>query len=151
MLQLQFIIVPAVTLLFILVTLALIIIGRIREGSWFSDSWGIHGWGVGAVFTGVVATIMTLVSVVLFIPFNAKYLTFNEVVGKVDTATNRFVSGTGDLSGDYILRISGQPGVYNVQDDRIQGVKVGDRVDLTCTVEWVYAGQDQNNCFIRSW
>jgi hypothetical protein len=155
MLQLQFIIVPtAFVVLAAFTWLAFILAARAhkRSSGRFANDWIDSGWAFGAIMGSIFSGVLLIVTVVILIPFNAKYWTYDHVAGTVASVTNRFVSGTGDLSGgDYVLGIAGQPGVYNVQDDRIQGVNVGGRVDLTCTVQWVYAGQDQNNCFIRSW
>lgn len=154
-LQLQFIIVPLVALVLAVVAVALLVrYFKTREIQFQHGSTVFYtkdGLGVSAVFVSVFAGIAILVTAILLVPFSPKYWVYEHVEGTVASVLNRFVSGTGDLSNDYVLRIDGQPGVFNVQDNRIQGVKIGDPVDLTCTVQWVYAGQDQNNCFIRSW
>jgi hypothetical protein len=154
-LQLQFIIVPLVALVLAFVAVTLLLrYFKTREVEYRHGnlvSYTKDGLGVAGVFVSVFAGIAILVTAVLLIPFNPKYWVYEHVDGTVASVSNRFVSGTGDLSSDYVLRIDGQPGVFNVQDNRIQGVKIGDPVDLTCAVQWVYAGQDQNNCFIRSW
>lgn len=157
MVQPQFIILPAVTLVVIAVTFFCIVkakraMKKPSRWSYVEPHWIDSGWGFGSIFSSLAAGVLILATIGTLIPFNPTYWTFNHVHGTVTSVSNRFVNGTGDLSaGDYVLRIDGRPDVYNVQDNRIQGVKIGDPVDLTCTVEWVYAGQDQNNCFIRSW
>lgn len=156
MLQLQFIIVPLVALVLVAAAVFAFVMAHramSKPSPWVyhNRSWMDSGWSLAAIFGAVFAGVMVVVVLVMFIPFNAKYLTFNHVEGTIQSVSNRFVDGTGDLSSDFALRLDGEPGVYSVQDSRIQGVKTGDHVDLTCTVEWVYAGEDKNNCFIRSW
>lgn len=150
MLQLQFIIVPTVALCLAVVSAALLVrYFRTRKPDFVGYTKA--GLGMAAAFLTTFAGFAILGTLILLIPFSPTYWTYNHVGGTVLSVSNRFVDGTGDLSSDYVLRIQGQPGVYNVQDNRIQGITIGDPVDLTCTVQWVYAGQDQNNCFIRSW
>lgn len=152
MLQLQIIILTIVSVIAILITLALFFMGwRSMKKNGDSGLLLNSGWSFAGVSVGIGTAMLVISTLVALIPFNATYWTYNHVDGKVSSVSNRFVDGTGDLSGDFVLKIAGHEGVYNVQDNRIQGVKIGDHVDLTCTVQWVYAGQDQNNCFIRSW
>lgn len=147
-LQLQFVILPIVTLA--LLGLGFPLYWRHRKdrdyGMW-------SGWQIFTGFwTGMLGLVFLLITFGVMIPFNPTYWTYNHVYGTVSSVSNRFINGTGDLSDvDYVVSLKGMPGVYNVQDNRIQGVKIGGTVDLTCTVQWVYQGQDQNNCFIRSW
>jgi hypothetical protein len=153
-LQLQFIILPLVAIAFLAWWPLFIKEHRKYKakprGLYGSEMW--EGWRIFvSCWLGVLGGILAIAVLICMIPFSPKYWTYNHVEGTVSTSSNRFVYGTGNLSGDIVIGIAGQPGVYNIQDDRIQAAKIGDHVDLTCTVEWVYAGQDQNNCFIRSW
>lgn len=157
MLQLQFVILPIVTVVLLAVAgLLLWLYFRLRRdtGRWTligEKDWTHGGLCLSGSILGSFGGFALITTLIMMVPFNPTYWTYNHVEGSVASVTNRFVGGTGDLSGDYVLRLDGESGVFNVQDNRIQGVKIGDHVDLTCTVQWVYAGQDQNNCFIRSW
>lgn len=156
--QPQFIILPIATLLLIAAGLTFVMLfyrlrtdtGRwklIHEHDWTHQGFAFAGWLL-AGFGGI----LLIITAILFMPYNGKYLVYNHVQGSVESVSNHFQTGSGDITtSDFVLRLNDHEGVYNVQDDRIAGVKAGTHVDLTCTVQWVYQGQDQNNCFVRSW
>lgn len=108
-------------------------------------SWWISGAATivgGALALGFVASL---------IPFAPKYWVLTETRGAIESISNRFVDGSGDISNStYTLTLEGDPVPRVVTDSRILGLQVGDVVSLTCSLEWVYGGADRSNCYLRS-
>jgi hypothetical protein len=96
------------------------------------------------------ASFMALVLVISLVPFNPTYWVLTQHQGIIASISNSFVDGTGDISGStYTLTLEGDRTPRVVVDSRILGLEVGDRVDLTCSLEWVYGGADINNCYLH--
>ena len=108
-------------------------------------SWWFRGAAsiIGGLFAlGLVASLF---------PFAPQYWFLTSHTGTVATSSNRFVDGTGDLSGGtYTITLAGDPTPLVVTDSRILALQVGDEVSVTCSLQWVYGGADQNNCYMAS-
>lgn len=98
-----------------------------------------------------LAAIMALVFIISLLPYSPRYWVLTQKTGTIETLSNRFVEGNGDLSGQtYTLTLKGDPTPHVVTDSRVLGLSTGDFVDLTCSLEWVYGGADTSNCYLRS-
>jgi hypothetical protein len=114
------------------------------------DKEDLPSYWVRAFATGLAGFVVGIWLIAL-IPFNPAYWILTQHEGTVASISNRFVDGTGDISGGtYTLTLDGDPTPRIVTDSRILSLKVGDRVDLTCSLGWVYGGADTNNCYMRS-
>jgi hypothetical protein len=135
--------VPTIGLMLTLIGAAAIVFGR--------DNWGLNGFGVTGVFFAVFGVIGLFAGSLIAIPYDAKYWTYYEISGPLTEVSNRFENATGDnpTSGSYPARIGEQQVV--MEDSRIFNYSIGDDVNLRCSVQWVYQGQDQLNCVIRSY
>jgi len=157
MLQLQFIILPIVAGVLLIVGLGLVITwhqirkdsGRykiINQRDWNHEWMQFTGWLI-SVFGGLAFVAL----VICLVPFQPKYWVLTEHNGSIATISNRFVDGTGDITeSTYTLTLDGEDTPLVVSDSRITGLKVGQQVSLTCSLGWVYGGADVTNCYLRS-
>lgn len=112
--------------------------------------WSHEGLAMAGTITGVIGGLVILSLLVAAIPYQPKYWVLTETQGELVSISNRFASGTGDVSGvTYTITLVGDPTPRVVTDSRILGLSVGDEVSLTCSLEWVYGGADKSNCFLR--
>lgn len=156
-LQLHIIILPIVTLLLLAVGGALIFTYyKVRKdsGRWRSihqEDWS-HEWlaGLGWILSGFGALLL-LATAIALIPFNSSYWVLTQHDGAIASMSNRFVEGSGDITSQvFTITLDGESAPLVVDDSRIVGLQVGDDVSLTCALEWVYGGADQQNCYLRS-
>jgi hypothetical protein len=147
MLQLQFILLPAFGLFFTIAGIVLTLIFRRYDFDLLDTPIGVF---FGTIFSWGIALILIITNLCVLFPYQAKYLTYTEHQGIVNTVTNRFNDGTGNLSGNLILTLKNSTVPLVVTDDRLQSVKVGQYVDLTCSIAFTYGGADETDCFIRS-
>jgi len=150
-LRLDLVILMSVTLPILLVGIALVIAYYKLRRPDFAEYHTYMGLGFGAWFTFGAGALLLLGTIGALIPFNPTYWVLTQHTGTISTLSNRFVDGSGDLSGGtYTLTLDGDPTPLVVTDSRILGLEVGQKVDMTCSVEWVYGGADINNCYMRS-
>ena len=110
----------------------------------------LPSWWV-RLFGRILSTILLAAFVSSLFPFNPAYWVLTQHEGTIASISNRFVEGSGDISGrTYTLTLKGDQTPRVVTDPRILGLEVGDWVDLTCSLEWVYGGADRSNCYMRS-
>lgn len=113
--------------------------------------WTHEGLALAAWTTFGVGLTTLLVLTISLIPFSPKYWVLTEHTGELASISNRFVEGTGDVSGQtYTLTFVDDPTPRVITDSRILGLEAGDTVSLTCSLEWVYGGADRSNCYMRS-
>lgn len=99
----------------------------------------------------VFAMLAAFALIIALVPFNPSYWFLTQEGGTVATISNRFVEGTGDVSGQtYTMTLEGDATPRVITDSRVLGLATGDHVDLTCSLEWVYGGADRSNCYMRS-
>lgn len=124
-----------------------------RNPRWTSltyDKDDLPSWWVRGTLL-LVSPILVLTLLASLVPFNPAYWVLTQHTGTIATLSNRFVDGTGDLTDQtYTLTLEGENLPLVVDDSRITGLKVGDHVTLTCSLQWVYAGADITNCYLRS-
>jgi hypothetical protein len=144
----QFIVLPIVFLVLVGIAGLLVFCGS----RWGDRSYGMmSGFDFAGVIFGIFAGCVLLVTVISLIPFAPKYWVLTEHNGTIATLSNRFVDGTGDITNTtYTLTLDGENTPLVVNDSRVTGLKVGQNVSLTCSLEWVYGGADRANCYLRS-
>lgn len=100
-----------------------------------------------ALFIGVVTAIVGIVWVCMFIPFKSVYHHWYGSTGTVDSVTNIFEGGSGEISPGYVVELDSVEEPLLFTDPRILRSQ-GEEVNVTCSVEWVPAGVDRLNCWI---
>lgn len=80
-------------------------------------------------------------------PWKAEYHQWRPVSGVVASVDKRLVS-TGDKSMEdkFVVTFTGSGQPYGVLDTRAAGLKVGDRLSITCVRRWQYSGTDGYDC-----
>lgn len=129
-------------------TFALLGIVGMKYGN---GEYGPNGIGITGILFLVAGGIGLLIGGIFAVPYDAKYWSYYEVSGPLNEVSNRFENATGDSSSgaSYPARIGDLQVV--MYDSRIFNYSVGDEVNLRCSVKWIYQGQDQLNCVIRSY
>lgn len=146
-LQPQFWIIPVVAGLLLSGGVVLLVFGirANRAGGLYSmDGDGRMISGAMVTFFGVAALVTWLV---LLIPYSSQYWMFYRLTGDVQSVTRTLNDGSGELTKRPVVAISGFDRPVVVDDSRIYSY-VGERVDFTCSIEWVPYGGDRVNCFI---
>lgn len=137
-------IVPAVALVVAAVGVPLIVFTKRDE---YLDMMG--GWQiVGSLVTGL-GGLLAVAWLVMLIPFQSQYHVLYQVEGTVESVTNAFESGSGDLTSSPVVRLDTLDRAAVVSDPRIMDL-VDQEVTLLCSVEWVPYGLDRLDCSIAS-
>lgn len=143
--QLQFPVVWAIVAVFAATTGVLFAIGVKVGRSRYGDINGFtfSGW-VMAVLTALVGAAF----VVGHIPFESKYWAVYSTIGTVETVSNTFADGDGDVTvSAYVTSLDTLDSAVVIRDPRAIGLE-GATVDLRCTIEWVDRAADRYNCSI---
>jgi len=136
--QLHFIIVPAIFLGFGIIA--------ITHGIWFAVADGEYPLGV-SVFATLFAAIFGIVWVLIPIPYDSRYWNIYRVTGTVESVSNGFADGEGDVTyGSFVVTLEGDEHNYVVTDPRAS--QLSGPVALTCTIGWVYLAADRWSCDI---
>jgi hypothetical protein len=113
-----------------------------------------HGaLGFTAWFIFAAALTATVILALVLIPWQPKYWNWYKIEAQVTDVTNKFESGTGDLtSGGYVLTIEGLETPLLTYDPRASQIE-GEDVELLCTLDWVDFGHsaDKWRCSIASY
>lgn len=144
-LRLDLIIMPVIAAVLIVVGVPLMVLGATKLRDRYLDMWGSWGFA-GAIVSGLGAALL-LVTVVLMVPFKSAYHHWYGATGTVESVTNIFEGGSGEVSPGYVVELDSvdKPLLFN--DPRILRAQ-GEEIDVTCSVEWVPAGVDRLNCWI---
>jgi hypothetical protein len=149
MLQLPVFILPGVFLVGVAILAFGIII--LRRYGWDAIEAPFYSL-LSVIFGGLVSVLILVLMAVSFFPYQGKYLVITQHSGTINSISNRFVDASGDVSdGVYVVKLDGDRTPYVVQDARVLSVKTGDKVDLACTLTYVYAGADRTDCYIASY
>lgn len=111
------------------------------------DKWHDTGAAIFFMLVAAFAGALTTASIVMAIPFQAKYLVFYHVDGTVQSVTNAFESGSGDITSSPVVRLDTLDRAAVVSDPRVMDL-VDKQVTLLCSLEWVPYGMDRLNCSI---
>lgn len=105
------------------------------------------GWQVIGVCVSILAGLTALAWIIFLIPFQSKYHVLYTVDGTVESVTNAFTSGSGDITSRPVVRLNTLDRAVAVTDPRIMDL-AGEQVTLLCSLEWVPYGMDRVNCSI---
>lgn len=114
---------------------------RVEEHRWnvsylaYSGTRADTGPGIVAVILWAVAALCLIITAIVLIPYDAKYYMFYRASGTVESVTNSFEDGSGELSYTPVARLSGYDENFVLTDSRIMALQ-GRDVDLTCTYSW---------------
>jgi hypothetical protein len=137
-LQLQFIIVPALFLGFGVIA--------IIHGAWYAATEMEYPFGIAALAT-LASALCGLIWIFLPIPYQSHYWNIYRVTGTVESVSNGFADGDGDVTyRSFVVTLEGDPHNYVITDPRASNLD--GQVALTCGVEWVYLAADRWNCDI---
>jgi hypothetical protein len=92
--------------------------------------------------------LMLFALLIALIPFNTKYWFITSESGTVTNIQTQTVLTDEDatqLTPQFVVTLNEDTEVI-MDDPRIQNVKVGDKLNLNCSWEFVYAGADKQNC-----
>lgn len=130
-----------------LIALALTLWGVGALVNWKSKYSDGGGWFVSAGGVGVFSIIGIIISVCSFIPFQSAYHHWYSTAGTVESVTNIFEGGSGEISPGYVVELDtvDKPMVFT--DPRILR-ELDEEVNVTCSLEWVPAGVDRLNCWL---
>ena len=104
----------------------------------------MFGW-----FAVVIGAIVAVVSIFLFMPYDIKYHQFYRVSGTIETVSNKFIDGSGELTGRTVIYLEGDDTPYVTSSSRLTSLQGAD-VDLTCTIAWEPYGLDTIYCGLAS-
>lgn len=107
------------------------------------------GWSIVAIVWWSVAGVILIAWTAALIPFQSQYHVLYHVEGTVESVTNAFESGSGDLTSSPVVRLDTLDRAAVVSDPRIMDL-VDQEVTLLCSIEWVPYGLDRLNCSIAS-
>jgi hypothetical protein len=108
-----------------------------------SDGWG--GFGIGV---GVFWLIGLIVLAVAAFPYNPAYWKLYSTSGTVESVSNGFAEGDGDMTWrSFVVTLEGDSTPYVLTDPRASQLD-GKDVRLTCEKEFVYQAADRINCTI---
>lgn len=138
--QLPLIIFLGVWVVLLGVGLAMLAIGRRRDG--WDSLWSIFG-----AFVGGLGVFALLGWVGALIPFDGKYHHIYRVTGEVTAVSNVLSESGGDLTRTPVLTIEGLDRDVTVDDPRAVNLG-GKTVDFTCSIGWHYQGADTYSCRI---
>ena len=143
---------PVIMLVFGFITLTLMVIAiimarRITKRSLYADN---DGWVATAFATGFATLFLIPVSVALTFPFfTDTYWYHYKVSGHVESVSNSFADGSGDISDSPILRLEGSNTLFIAEDYRL--VALDDRdISMRCTRQWAYLSADTYTCRLIS-
>lgn len=108
--------------------------------------WLDGAWSYLTIIFGALAGVITVIMLFVLVPYQPKYWQVYSVSGHVESVSNTFVQGGGDLSiGDFAVKLDSLANPVVVSNSRILTMK-GDTVRMLCTEEWVPYGTVQINC-----
>lgn len=100
-----------------------------------------------SAFFGVVASLVGLIWVAMLIPFQPLYHHWYGTAGAVESVTNIFEGGSGEISPGYVVELNSVDAPLLFDDPRILRM-AGEEISVTCSVEWVPSDVDRLNCWI---
>lgn len=144
--QIQYVI----TLIIGLVAFGLLIVGIF----WTNIINYYSGWypvGMCTAVIGGFGSLCLLYPILTVCIQGSTYMKDYEVHGTVVSATNKFKSGTGDLTsiGKPVVLLDGLSTPLFVNDDRVLGM-VGEEVDLRCHPVWRYHADAYFTCEVKT-
>lgn len=102
-----------------------------------------------AICAGICAGIAIILGAIFAFPYNIRYLHLYSVQGQLTNVSTSVQSSDKSISNYYVLTLSGHNEYFVTENPRILDLK-GRDVDLVCHANYVYEGQDNYDCNIRS-
>lgn len=131
------------------VLIVLLIATSITAIMWRRSGDSLSGWGLPTILTGLFLLVGVVLGAIFAFPYNAHYWKLYSVEGKLTNISSSFQSSGKSISNYYVLTLSGHNEYFVTENPRILDLK-GDTVDLVCHANYVYQGQDNYDCNIRS-
>lgn len=110
-------------------------------------------WSIVKVIILFFSGVAVMGSIISTFPYSPKYWTITNYSGEIQSveslATDVSDDGT-TLTGSFVIEFDGLDEPVITYDQRVLTYEKGDPIDLACTVEFIYAGQDKINCVVNS-
>lgn len=146
-LRLDLVILPWVGFPLLVIGVVLVVLGNTKFAErGYSVKFAHLGFAMPGSFAAAIGGGAVLTWLALLIPFQPIYHHWYSTSGTVESVTNTFESGSGELSAGYVVELDSVERPLVFTDSRI--LSASGEVEVTCSVEWVPAGADRLNCWI---
>lgn len=108
-----------------------------------------YAFGLPLIFGAVVGAVATTVWLICLVPFDTTYHRVYQVEATVESVSNTFESGSGDVTYAPVVTLSGIDRPVVIDDPRITQLNGAD-LTLTCQIEWHYRAADTYSCAIAA-
>lgn len=103
---------------------------------------------VVAAIVAFFSVVIAIIWLILLIPYKPVYHHWYSASGTVESVTNIFEGGSGEISPGYVVELDSVDRPLMFNDPRI--LKADGEINVACSVEWVPAGVDRLNCWIAN-
>lgn len=134
------IVLPIIVIFMVLITVLSALAHR-KWGSGYDNGFLVTAW-IGGVFGSLVA----IITVFNYLPFDSKHHVFTHHEGTVVSVTSGVKSGSENVTNEFSVRFEGDEEIYTSTDVRVANYEPGDELALSCSLEWVINGSDRYNC-----
>lgn len=104
-----------------------------------------YGWRMAGWFFTGSAALVAIITVLMCIPFQAKYYQIYRVSGEITKVSNVLMDASGSLTSSPIVEMDTLPISVALNNERAVNLE-GKQVTLTCTLNWRYASADRVEC-----